>query len=270
MYSEHLDLATLQTLLRTEELGRTVSANEVWQEIDSTNARALALAQEGAPHGTIVAARSQTAGRGRQGRQWVSPLDSGLYISFILRPTIALPHIPLISLCSGAAVAVAIHRCCGISIGLKWVNDIVFAGKKLGGILAEMPDRNSVIVGIGINLRTDPNLLASPELRDKVISIEDITGSPINANQLAADLALELERCYGNLIAGHRTRIIDEWVEHNVTIGKVVQARQTNETIEGTAIGIGLDGSLVVRTASGERSLHAGEVSIRLADGSYC
>src|SRR5688572_30152132 len=142
MYSEHLNLTTLNALLQTTQMGKSSVPNEVWDEIDSTNTRATQLAAEGAPHGVIVAARQQNAGRGRQGRVWVSPPDAGLYISFLLRPKIALQQLPLISLGVGVAVARAVHNTCGIEVGLKWVNDVVYAHRKLGGILAEMPDRN--------------------------------------------------------------------------------------------------------------------------------
>lgn len=268
MYSEHLDLTTLNELLVTKRIGRTSIPNEIWNEIDSTNTRALELAADGAPHGLVVAARQQTAGRGRQGKTWVSPLDAGLYISFLLRPQVELTQIPLISLATGAAVARALRSACGIQVGLKWVNDIVYDGKKLGGILAEMPNRNTLVVGIGINLR-DLHEQMPDELKGRSVSVEEIVGSPVSANQVAANLMLELEHAYSLLEAGEKTQIVELWKVHAVTLGKVIRAHVGNEVIEGLAKDIAVDGSLILETLAGDRRLHAGEISIRLKDGSY-
>lgn len=269
MYSEHLDLTTLNDLLKTTQVGRGVAPNEVWEEIDSTNTRAAVIARESGAekaHGVIVAARRQNAGRGRQGRTWVSPLDAGLYISFLLRPKVALTEIPLISLATGTAVARALLTTCGAVVQLKWVNDIVWNGKKLGGILAEMPQRDALIVGIGINLIE----VERPEdLRDRATSMQEVVGQLTNVNQIAASLATEIERAFGLLESRERTQILNEWKERSATLGKEIKALMGNETIIGTAVDIDRSGSLVVRTADGDRTIHAGEVSIRTTDGGY-
>jgi BirA family biotin operon repressor/biotin-[acetyl-CoA-carboxylase] ligase len=267
MYSDHLVLTTFDEMLKTSQLGKSSAPNEVWDEIDSTNSRALLLANEGAPHGVVVAARMQTAGRGRQGRTWVSPPDAGLYISFLLRPQVALTELPLISLATGSAVARAVHSACGLEVGLKWVNDVIADGRKLGGILAEMSSSKALVIGIGLNVRA---VQRPPELANKAVAIEDLVATPVNVNLLAANLAWELEQSYNLLCRGERTMIIDEWKRKSVTLGKTIRVvgGGTGE-IEGLAVDLARDGALIVRTASGDHELHAGEISIRNADGSY-
>ncbi len=268
MYSEHLDLTTLNELLVTKRIGRASIPNEIWSKIDSTNNRALELAAQGAPHGLVIGARQQTAGRGRQGKSWVSPLDAGLYISFLLRPQIELTQIPLISLATGAAVARALRSACGIEVGLKWVNDIVYDRRKLGGILAEMPNKNTLVIGIGINLRNVQEQMPS-ELQVRSVCVEEIVGMPVSANSVAANVILELEQAYTLLEAGEKTKIIELWKTHAVTLGQEIRAAVGNEVIEGLAKDIATDGSLILQTLSGDRRLHAGEISIRRTDGSY-
>lgn len=263
MYSEHLDLTTLNELLRTKIIGRATAPNEVWEQIDSTNTRAIALAADAAPHGVIIASRQQSAGRGRQGRTWISPPDAGLYISFLLRPQTPLANLPLISLGTGVAVAQAIESTTGIAVGLKWVNDIVLGGKKLGGILAEMPTRDALIIGCGLNLRRHD------ELHEIAIALDQVSQQPVNSNQLAAAMALTLEDMYSLFVRGEKTRIIDEWKKRSVTLGKEIKATLANEIVEGIARDVDTDGSLILQTESGTRNLYAGEISIRLADGSY-
>jgi BirA family biotin operon repressor/biotin-[acetyl-CoA-carboxylase] ligase len=266
MYSDHLDLTTFNALLKTSRIGKGDAANEVWEEIDSTNTRAVQLAGEGAPHGVVVAARLQTAGRGRQGRAWISPKDAGLYISFLLRPEIALTELPLISLATGSATARAIEQICGVKVGLKWVNDIIGAGKKVGGILAEMTSNKALVIGIGINVRA---IERPEEIARKAIALEELAGAVVDVNLLAAQLAFEIEQSYSLLCRGERSAIVDEWKKLSVTLGKHIRATTSGECIDGVAVDIERDGALLVRTASGERKLHAGEISIRNADGSY-
>ena len=296
MNSDYLDLASLDALMQTGRLGKAAGwANEVWDTIDSTNTRALELAKAGAAEGVIIAARQQTAGRGRLGRVWVSPPDSGLYISFLLRPKLPIAQVPIMSLIAGTAVAKAIEHVCGVRVGLKWVNDITYGGKKIGGVLAEMTSARAsgtdaatgaavsaatnnsartdssaaLVIGIGINLRMDRASMPA-ELQQTAEAVENISSAPVNANQLAATLALELEIGYELLLQGERTQVLTRWKEYSITLGKRVQAISGDKTIEGTAIDLANDGALVLRLDDGkDMLLLAGEVSIRNVDGSY-
>jgi len=265
-----LDLDTFEGLLKSKLLGRAPGwRNEVWQTIDSTNARALSLAADGAPAGVVVAARQQTAGRGRLGRTWVSPPDTGLYVSFLFRPDLKPVAMPLISLAAGVAVARCIEITCGLKPGLKWVNDIVYGGKKIGGILCEMQVPPALVVGIGINLRLHPEDMP-PEISQTADSVERITGLPIDTNVLAAELCLQLESSYNLLAAGERTAIITEWKHYSSTIGSNVIATCAGKQTSGRAVDLAPDGALILQTDDGAKvTLHAGEVSIRNADGTY-
>lgn len=294
------NLQEIENNLCTNKLGKSSIANELWDEIGSTNDRAIELAKEGTGEGVFIIARSQLGGRGRQGRTWVSPLDSGIFMSILLRPKLSPSDLPLISLATGVAVSEALESTCDIKAGLKWVNDIVVAGKKLGGILAEMPGsrradssevdarRNlrgngvankngeerkilpaAVIVGIGINLFHEKEGLPD-ELRDRITSIRDHSSNETNANKLVAEILNCLESQYNNLLHGAPEFVLEEWKQRSITLGKRVRATIGDDTIEGNAIDITESGALILQLDSGETQvLHAGEISIRLADGNY-
>lgn len=275
------DLAAIEAQLDTYFIGKN-DANETWDEIGSTNNRAIELALAAAPEGVFVLARKQSGGRGRQGRTWVSPEDSGIFISIILRPTLAPSELPLISLAAGVAAAKAIESVCQIRIGLKWVNDLVFAGKKIGGILAEAPGAETgqmtasgwllppaVIVGMGVNLNLMQDEIPA-ELKDKVDSLDAICQQTVDANLLIAQILYFLEDSYNNLRHGFPEILIQDWKSYSQTLGKRVKATLGDELIEGFAEDIAATGALVLKLDDGsKRLLHAGEITIRLADGSY-
>lgn len=275
----HLQLDALESHLATRIVGRAPGyRNEIWDTIGSTNDRAADLAREGAPEGLIVAARQQTQGRGRQGRTWESPLDSGLYISFLLRPLLAPAQLPVVSLATGVAAARAIENVAGIKIGLKWVNDLIYGGRKLGGILTEMPTPSGVngesmppalVIGIGINLRAHL-MHVPPELAHLVVHLDTACGQDVDTNMLAAALALEIERVYEQLLAGQQKALLQQWKHYAVTIGRDVRVTSGDTTLEGTAVDIGDDGALIVVDEQKHRHVvYAGAVSVRAADGSY-
>lgn len=270
MSTTKLDLQKIDSYLKTNFVGRSKS-NELWTEIDSTNNRATVLAKEAAPSGTIVLARQQTAGRGRQGRIWTSPPDAGIYASFILNPTCAKEDIPLYTLALGVAASQAILTHTGAEIGLKWVNDLVVGQKKLGGILAELvgAEKPTLILGIGINIELQKRDIPD-ELADRIEWLTNIAGSTVDSNYLIAELALNLEELSNQISAGNKNHILDAWRKHSVTLGKKVQVISNNGNKEGTALDINENGALIVETLNGERlTLYAGEISIRNLDGSY-
>lgn len=272
MSTATLDLQTIDSYLKTTFVGRS-KANELWPEIDSTNSRAMELAATKAPAGTIVLARKQTAGRGRQGRLWQSPLDAGIYASFLLRPTCKKEDIPLYTLALGVAASQAILSVTGVEVGLKWVNDLVIGPKKLGGILAELTGSQTppaLVLGIGINIDLRQEDIPD-ELAHQIEWLTHIAGTPIDANHLVAELAFQLEDLSNRITAGDKDHVLNAWRKHSVTLGKQVQVLSTEGNKEGTAIDINENGALIVQTNNGERlTLYAGEISIRNLDGSYC
>jgi BirA family biotin operon repressor/biotin-[acetyl-CoA-carboxylase] ligase len=266
---ETLSLEVIEHSLATAIIGKAPGhQNELWETIGSTNSRAAELAAQGAPEGVIVMARQQTAGRGRQGRVWVTPPDAGIAFSVILRPTIPLTRLPLVTLATGTAVARAIESSVGVRVGLKWVNDLVLGGRKLGGILAEMPSQ-ALIIGIGINLRFREDDVPD-ELKDKIEWLERVVGKPVDPNLVVLALTHRLEKAYQALLAGKIEEIVSDWKSYSVTIGQDIESQNGGQTIRGRAIDITTSGALVVELEDGSTTeLHAGEISIRKQDGSY-
>jgi BirA family biotin operon repressor/biotin-[acetyl-CoA-carboxylase] ligase len=152
-------------------------------QAESTNSLALEMGKQGAAAGTVVVAETQTRGRGRQQRAWFSPPGTGLYFSVILRPQLDPVELPKITLVAGVAVCEAIEQACQVSFGLKWPNDLLFGGKKCGGILCETGPLTGtdngrgilVILGVGLNI-TIPESTFPAELRARATSLLAATG----------------------------------------------------------------------------------------------
>lgn len=233
-----------------------------FDSLESTNTEAISQAKRGAPEGLCVIARQQTAGRGRQGRTWVSEKDSGLYFSIVLRPKLESRFLPLITLMAGIAVHDALEEY-GIEPDIKWVNDVHVNNKKVSGILAETVDTDSglaVIVGIGINLN---NSNFPPELADTATSVKAETGNNISAEEIAGVLTRFIQYFCGILNdQGGTSAIINEWRKRSTYFsGKAVRVKSGNEAVTGTTEGLESNGALRVRTENGEvRVIQAGDV----------
>jgi BirA family biotin operon repressor/biotin-[acetyl-CoA-carboxylase] ligase len=222
---------------------------------DSTNERAKQLALAGAPHGTLVTAEEQTAGRGRQGRQWVAPPGKALLMSVVLRELGgAQAHLPLaaaLAACEASELSVPHIHCT-----IKWPNDVWLDGRKLAGILVEgRPQEGWAVLGIGLNVATTADEFPA-ELRE-------------NATSLAVAAQEEgppaIERVLANLLATLDTRlgdnpdtIVASWRERDALSGRTVRWNGG----EGTAAGIDESGALIVATPSGRVTLDAGEVHL--------
>jgi BirA family biotin operon repressor/biotin-[acetyl-CoA-carboxylase] ligase len=222
---------------------------------DSTNERAKQLALLGAPHGTLVTAEEQTAGRGRQGRSWVAPPGRALLLSVVLRDLgKAQAHLPL-----GAALAVceACEQAAPVSCQIKWPNDVWIDGRKVAGILIEgRPQEGWAVLGIGVNVITEPGEFPD-ELRDIATSIA-ASATSANAPALEKVLALLTQSLDARLGDSPKT-ILADWRKRDALLGQRIQWQSG----EGVAEGIDRSGALVVRTASGRVSLDAGEVHLR-------
>lgn len=233
-----------------------------FETIGSTNDEALRQARLGADEGLCIMARQQTSGRGRHGRVWASDLDSGLYLSIVLRPNIETRFFPLITLMSGVSVHDTLKEV-GLSPDIKWVNDILVGDKKISGILAETTETSkgvAVIVGIGINL-TLRNL--PDDIRETATSIEAETGRRTSAEELAEVLTKYLAYFYRLL--GDKTgpqEIIEHWRQRSSYFsGRAVRVKLTGKVLEGTTDGLEENGALRVRTTTGElRVVQAGDV----------
>lgn len=263
-----VDKKLLLEALATVSIGREPADLQVFENIDSTNSKAATLAEAGAATGTVVLARQQTQGRGRRGNTWVSPPDSGIYMSVILRPNKKISELAVLSLAAGVAVAKSIKDELNLDVGLKWVNDIVYDGRKLGGILIEAPPK-AVIVGIGLNLDFSSQVL-DPELSTRLCWLDQLAGKKIDANKLITSLLMQMERQYQIVMDANTSDLISHWKSFNVTLGKSVRAISGNKELQGIALDLDESGALLVQDAFGQiHTLHSGEVSLRLADGTY-
>lgn len=233
--------------------------------VDSTNRLAKNLAHNGAADGTVVVAEEQTGGRGRLDRNFFSPKDKGIWFSIILRPKCLPKDAPKFTLMAAVAVAKAMERH-NLRAQIKWPNDILFDGRKIVGILTELSAEvsrvNYVVVGIGINVnvaRAD-----FPEaLRDIAASLSEMNG---NKNLSRADFfRAVLEEFDALYVTKDFGEVFKIWREFNITLGRRVKviSAESGETFEGTAVDVDADGALIVDTASGRRTVYAGDVSIR-------
>jgi len=252
----------LQARLGTRFVGRQA---ELYETIDSTNTRAVQAAQEGAPDGTLILAEWQSQGRGRLGRRWLAPTGSSLLLSLIFRPPLKPSQAQRMTMvCSLGAVA-AIARVAGLQVQVKWPNDLLLEGKKLGGVLTElgMGEQRAlayVVVGMGINVNLDPTILG--DVLTPATSLQAVLGRPVSRLDLLAALLEEIEARYEKLRAGWSPR--EEWRAHLATLGQHVEVKAGEELIQGTAEDIDEDGALLVRTPEGElRRILAGDVTLR-------
>ena len=233
------------------------------EQTDSTNDRAKALAREGAPHGTVVIAGHQTAGKGRLGRSFHSPGSDGLYISFLLRFPCGAEELMHLTCAAAVAACEAVEKASGLRPGIKWTNDLVIGSKKLGGILTELitqPDSTCAIIGIGINcLQRD----FPPEIADMACSLATAGAEDISPASVAAALIESMEQIYRQLFTD-RAGIMDRYRADCITVGKTISILQGATVTHALATGIDETGGLTVRYEDGRTdTVRYGEVSIR-------
>ncbi len=235
-----------------------------FDSIDSTNLEAMRRAKAGAPEGLCIVAREQTRGRGRLDRTWHSPKDAGLYFSVLLRPAFDVAKWPLIGLAAALAVSYSIRKASRLAVDIKWPNDICIEEQKLSGILAETVETEhgtAAIVGIGINL-----LDASfpPELRDRAISLEAVTGHRIDRNLLVNEIINALRERYEMLQSDPgREHTIREWCANSTyAFERSVRVAIGDQSFTGVTRGLESDGALRVETAPGKITIvRAGDVT---------
>jgi BirA family biotin operon repressor/biotin-[acetyl-CoA-carboxylase] ligase len=213
----------------------------------STNADVMSLAEQGAPEWTVLVAAEQRAGRGRLGRTWVAPRGSSLLVSVLLRPTIAPPQVAVLSLAAATAMAVACVRTAGVAVRCKWPNDLVYGGRKVGGVLAEATVRSGrlvhVVIGVGVNVsQSDQDF--PPDLRAVATSLTLHGGRP-ESEALLREYLLGLRALYGTGGRGLPSRLWPAYLEHSDTIGRMVRATTTSGAeVVGVATGIADNGQL--------------------------
>jgi len=224
-----------------------------FETLDSTNNLAKELAAQGAPEGALVAAEAQTGGRGRLGREWDSPPGVGLYVSLVLRPLLPPQELPQITLTTAVAVARAVRRAAGVALGIKWPNDLILNGKKLGGVLTEMESESDrirhVVVGLGLNVN---NPAFAGDLAATATSLALATGRGFSRVHLLKAWLEEFDGLYDRFLHQGFADILEEWKGLTVTLGKPVTVRQGPRKISGLALDVAPDGALLLGTAGGE------------------
>ena len=226
------------------------------------------MAAEGAPHGTVLIAGSQTAGRGRLGRSFLSPKDMGIYLSVILRPQYRPGELMHLTCAAAVAMCDAVENAAGFRPGVKWTNDLVFERRKLAGILTELSIDSKTglvdyaIVGVGINChQTEEDF--DPQIRSFAGSLDMYAKESVDRAKVAASMIQELSRMSTGLQCD-KNAILQQYRKDCVTLGKEVCVVGGNDTRHGYAMDVDDEGALVVRFEDGTtEAVNAGEVSIR-------
>ncbi len=225
---------------------------------ESTNAKALQMAAQGAAHGTVVLADRQTLGRGRGDKKFSSPLG-GLYLSAILLPPSDLKILSLITLAAGLACADAVEEIAAISPLLKWPNDLYVDSLKLAGILTEtgpyLPDKGTfpyVVVGIGLNVNTKKDAFDA-DLATGVTSLAQLTQQYYQIESLVKEIYSSLNRRIGQL-AREQKKILSLWQKKDYLYGKTISwSRPDQEEIQGTGLGLTRNGEYLIQDDQGNK-----------------
>ena len=253
----------LSLLPDNKVVGRDI---RVFEETSSTNDVAEKLARDGVKEGVVVFAESQTKGRGRLGRKWLSPSRKGLWFSVLLRPDLRPEAATHLTVAAATALARAVREHTGLKPEIKWPNDILLNGKKVAGVLTELSaelDRvKHVILGIGVDVNLDAGDLPA-ELRPLASSLKIESGRPVPRAELAASILRELDRDYALIGRRQFGKLSDEWESQCVTLGRRVSIRVGDRAIHGRAESLDEDGALLLRTEHGRlERIIGGDVTI--------
>ncbi len=242
-------------------------ALEIVDECGSTNAELMARAAAGAPSGIALACESQTAGRGRRGNGWVAPIGGALAFSVLWRFAQPAAVLAGLSLAVGVASVRALGRCGVTGVELKWPNDLVHAGRKLGGILIEAAadaQGSAVVCGIGLNVRVPESIRR--DIAQPVADVAGIAGTPPSRSALLAALLIELDAALRRFAADGFAAVRDEWLRAHAYQDRLVRLVLGDaRSVEGRAVGVAEDGALLLERGGAIERYHSGEVSLRAA-----
>lgn len=261
--------ATLNAVLLRAQLAPGVRdfPVEVLAEVDSTNDEASRRLAAGAQAPFAIIARRQTRGRGRFGRSWHSEANGNLYVSFAFRPLLPPGRMQTFTLWMGANVCELLANFCRATPSLKWPNDVLFAGRKAGGILTEArmdaDQIRDLVLGLGLNL-LPPTRGWPSELAGRATSLSEHMQAPMDPNRFAAALVGRINNAYERFVRGTYLKTFAElWNRHDLLRGREIVVVQGNERARGVAAGIDDEGSLILRTDAGpSRRFRAGEVTL--------
>ncbi|QPJ63096.1 MAG: biotin--[acetyl-CoA-carboxylase] ligase [Candidatus Nitronauta litoralis] len=260
MYEDTLDPVFLIENTKTHLLGSR------WifeKSISSTNDLAKQMASEGAPDGSLIVSDTQTMGKGRLGRQWDSPPESGIYLSALLYPPDPEKSGPFLTLLAGVAVVNALNTWCEVT--LKWPNDLLTNNKKICGILCEffheIRPRPAMVIGIGINVHQKASHFPK-EIRQTATSLFMETQKHLSRTRIIKKLVEELDKEYQEFLANGPQLLIQKWSDRSCMFGEVVALKKGKKTTRGIVKRLDSKGHLVLETESGEESFGSGEATI--------
>jgi BirA family transcriptional regulator, biotin operon repressor / biotin---[acetyl-CoA-carboxylase] ligase len=267
-------IATATELLSLEDIRRRLRGTAVgtqiylYGEVDSTNAKLRALARAEAAEGTVVLAEGQTAGRGRQGAAWFSPSGVNLYVSVLFRPAISPRELGVFTFVASLALADAVKDQ-GVVPAIKWPNDVLVGGRKIGGALVESALHGQavehVIVGVGANLNVEVEALVAalgPAGRFAT-SLAAECGHEIDRNAFAAAYLNHLERWVDVWTTDGPSEVVAAWRARDILTGRRVEVRGPDRPYEGRVLGVDETGALLVLdTIGARRSVTAADVRI--------
>ncbi len=240
----------------------------VLDEVDSTNDEAARQLAGGRAAPFVILARRQTRGRGRLGRAWHSEANGNLYASFAFRPHLAPARMPTFTLWMGVNVCELIANFCRTTPGIKWPNDLLFDGRKAGGMLTEAridaEEIRDLVFGLGLNLNSPAGAWPA-DLARRAVSLAEQTAAPLDPNRFTAALIGRVLLAYTQFVDGdHLRTFADLWNRHDVLRGRPVTVLQGAKRFTGLAAGVDDAGSLLVRPAGGGRPMRfqAGDVTL--------
>jgi len=256
-----LKISEIKTRLRGD-IGREIFFHET---IGSTNTVASEIAAK-TVEGAVVLADTQSKGKGRLGRCWVSPPGVNIYMSIILRPDISPRDATLITIMSSVACAKALRKVAGLNVTIKWPNDLIIQNKKLCGILTELKtERNKIIfavAGIGINVNADINEFPE-DVKYIATSLKNETGIVYSRTEIAAEILNQIDRWYKTMKVMGRDALLSEWKRLSSTLGREVMVVTGQGTLTGFALDLDSEGMLMIKLTSGEvKRISSGDVTI--------
>jgi len=258
-----LHLALVEAYLK----GRRHLPIQLLDEVDSTNDEAARQLASGRTAPFVILARQQTRGRGRRGRPWHSEPNGNLYSSFAFRPRLSPDRMAVFTLWMGANICELIANFSKLTPGLKWPNDILFDGRKAGGMLTEAridaDEIHDLVFGLGLNVN-GPAAAWPGELARRATSLAEQSTAALDLNRFTAALIGRVVLAYEQFVAGdHKATFADLWQKYDVLRGQPVALLHGEQRIAGTAMGIDDAGSLLLRTGHGRlQRFHAGDVTI--------
>lgn len=266
---EFLDPSRIIGHLAADDVRDLVHDIEVHQFIDSTNTYLMERAECGLAGGSVCLAEWQSAGRGRRGRAWVSPYAASLYLSLLWRFSAPGSTLSGLSLAAGIAVARVLHSLGATEVGLKWPNDLLWHGRKLGGLLLEFGGRSSgpchVVAGVGLNVSLSEQV--ADAIDQPWTDLQTILGPKrISRNRLAARIISELTLTFARFNRGDFGSLAQAWAPFDLLLGQRVRLSLPNTEIMGIARGIAETGALLLETDTGVQRFMTGEISLRLVE----